>query len=212
MVRRLDATTGADDGAAADLAAAVFLDEVGGTSGPLFGLLLQDVAAAVHEDADVVAAVAVGLLAGLAAVQRVGEAEPGDRTLVDALHAAVPGLDAADLAEATRAAVTATAATSRLVARMGRASLRRRARPRRPRPRLRRRLPAALGPRRGRRPRGRPRHGVRASSPAARPDPARSRATFSWLAHRSMGVHTPRTVREPTSRGSRPRTAGGDDA
>ncbi|GAB3683535.1 dihydroxyacetone kinase subunit DhaL [Angustibacter aerolatus] len=122
VVRRLDATTGADDGAAADLAAAVFLDEVGGTSGPLFGLLLQDVAAAVHEDADVVAAVAVGLLAGLAAVQRVGEAERGDRADVDALHAAMPGLDAADLAEATRAAETTTAATYRVVARIGRAS------------------------------------------------------------------------------------------
>ncbi|WP_146058802.1 DAK2 domain-containing protein, partial [Streptomyces sp. FM008] len=48
-LRRLDQLPGGDTDPAAPLeaAATAFLDEVGGTSGPLFGLLLQSLAAAV---------------------------------------------------------------------------------------------------------------------------------------------------------------------
>jgi phosphoenolpyruvate---glycerone phosphotransferase subunit DhaL len=100
----------------------VFLDEVGGTSGPLFGLLFTELAHAVADDRE--GGWATGAAAGLAAIQRVGEAQVGDRTLVDALAPAVTALqaDPADLAGAARAAVEGARDTAELQARMGRAS------------------------------------------------------------------------------------------
>ncbi|MFJ9624654.1 DAK2 domain-containing protein [Streptomyces sp. NPDC101181] len=106
------------------VAAAVFLDEVGGTSGPLLGLLFQELARAhaAHPD-DGQNAWRTGIREGLAAIQRVGEAEPGDRTLVDALAPARDALEAGatprGVAEAALAGAHATAA---LRARRGRAS------------------------------------------------------------------------------------------
>ena len=91
----------------------VFLDEVGGTSGPLFGLLFTEIA---HADD-----VAAGAAAGLAAIQRVGEAQVGDRTLVDALAPAVDAL-ATGYQAAAKAAADGAARTAELRARMGRAS------------------------------------------------------------------------------------------
>jgi phosphoenolpyruvate---glycerone phosphotransferase subunit DhaL len=100
----------------------VFLDEVGGTSGPLFGLLFSELARAVAADPE--GGWASGAAAGLAAIQRVGEARVGDRTLVDALAPAVTALqaDPADLPGAARAAVDGARGTAALQARMGRAS------------------------------------------------------------------------------------------
>ncbi len=72
-------------------AATAFLDEVGGTSGPLFGLVLQELAVAVGPGLTA-ATLATGVTEGLAAVQRVGEAQPGDKTLVDALDPAARAL------------------------------------------------------------------------------------------------------------------------
>ncbi|RII11799.1 PTS-dependent dihydroxyacetone kinase, ADP-binding subunit DhaL [Streptomyces sp. YIM 130001] len=102
------------------VAAAVFLDRVGGTSGPLIGLLFQELTRALSAAEDDWAG---GVREGLAAVQRVGEAEPGDRTMVDAL---VPARDAlaagrsyADVAEAAIAGAVGTAA---IRARRGRAA------------------------------------------------------------------------------------------
>jgi dihydroxyacetone kinase-like protein len=107
---------------ALDTAAQVFLDEVGGTSGPLIGLLLHAVSRAL--DGGVASdAWAQGVRDGLAAIQRVGEAEPGDRTMVDALVPAAEALEAGDDAEAVAAAALAGArATAELRARRGRAS------------------------------------------------------------------------------------------
>ncbi len=115
-----------------ELAATAFLDDVGGTSGPLFGLLLVELANAVAKEGEVltVPGLAVGAAAGLAAIQRVGEARPGDKTLVDALAPAVgelrrygPGArpDQA-LAAAADAAWEGVRRTARLRARRGRAS------------------------------------------------------------------------------------------
>ncbi|MCE7083108.1 dihydroxyacetone kinase subunit DhaL [Streptomyces sp. ST2-7A] len=110
--------------------AGVFLDEVGGTSGPLFGLVFQELAAAARTAGPVLtgAAVADGLEAGLAAVRRVGEAEPGDKTMVDALLPALIEVRRAGSLPADRAlAVAALGArrgvseTARLRARRGRA-------------------------------------------------------------------------------------------
>ncbi|CAL9329310.1 DAK2 domain-containing protein [Streptomyces sp. enrichment culture] len=105
------------------VAAAVFLDEVGGTSGPLIGLLFQELARAHAAHADGQDAWYTGVSEGLAAIQRVGAAEPGDRTLVDAL---VPARDAlaggADARAAAMAALDGAQATAALRARRGRAS------------------------------------------------------------------------------------------
>ncbi|CAM5349981.1 hypothetical protein SANTM175S_05531 [Streptomyces antimycoticus] len=77
-----------------DAAARVFLDDVGGTSGPLFGLLFQELADALGMAAarPGTAALALGTAAGAAAIQRVGEAEVGDKTMVDALVPAARAL------------------------------------------------------------------------------------------------------------------------
>lgn len=119
----------ASDAAVLHVTASVFLDHVGGTSGPLFGLLFQELAAAV-DDAGALspAALATGAAAGLAAIQRVGEAEVGDKTLVDALAPAVDALRAADgsvtdaLRAAGEAAATGARDTTQARARRGRAS------------------------------------------------------------------------------------------
>lgn len=113
-------------------AADVFLDEVGGTSGPLFGLLLQEIAVAVAETGPVLdtSTLALGVGSGLAAIQRVGEAAVGDKTLVDALEPAGAALKACSpatgaqdaLLAAADAAWEGVAATARLRARRGRAS------------------------------------------------------------------------------------------
>lgn len=100
----------------------VFLDEVGGTSGPLIGLLFQELARA-HAAAPGQDAWPTGIHEGLAAIQRVGEAEPGDRTMVDAL---VPARDAlrsgAGTRETAQAALGGARSTAALRARRGRAS------------------------------------------------------------------------------------------
>lgn len=104
-------------------AAKVFLDDVGGTSGPLFGLLFQELAIA-EEQADSLAdTFCQGLAPGLAAIQRVGGAAPGDRTLVDALYPAVQAISSSgSLSEAASAATEGARRTANLVARRGRAS------------------------------------------------------------------------------------------
>ena len=105
---------------------------VGGASGPLYGtffLRIGTTAGAVGELDG--AALSAALRAGLAGVIQRGNAEPGDKTMVDALTPALDALDARlaagdDLATAARAAADAAAkgrdATEPLVARKGRAS------------------------------------------------------------------------------------------
>nr|WP_235032021.1 dihydroxyacetone kinase subunit DhaL [Actinacidiphila yanglinensis] len=134
-VRRLDLPVGPPAPARSlEAAASAFLDEVGGTSGPLFGLLLQEIATAVAaaRDGAPATALAAGTGNGLAAIQRVGEAAVGDKTLVDALAPAssrldaqaraVPGDAGAALACAASAAWGGVRRTARLTARRGRAS------------------------------------------------------------------------------------------
>ncbi|WP_432012320.1 dihydroxyacetone kinase subunit DhaL [Streptomyces cucumeris] len=137
--RALDALTAVPrsdgDGPAAPLAAAarVFLDDVGGTSGPLFGLLFQELADALYDASPALpatAALATGTAAGVAAIQRVGEADVGDKTMVDALVPAAKALaecpptadPAAALHLAAVAAHRGALSTSGLRARRGRAS------------------------------------------------------------------------------------------
>lgn len=92
--------------------AGAFLDEVGGSSGPLFGLVLSELARAERRGD--------GVRRGLEAVQRAGGARPGDRTMLDAL---APAAEHEDLdAAAVRAAVEGAEATKDLRGRRGRAS------------------------------------------------------------------------------------------
>ncbi|WP_146104041.1 dihydroxyacetone kinase family protein [Nonomuraea solani] len=119
VIAELD--SGGSSGDGFDVAGRVFLDEVGGTSGPLFGLLFTELAG--RGDGDQQVRWARGAAAGLAAIQRVGEAEVGDRTLVDALAPAVAELErGTGFAAAARAAAEGAQGTAGLRARRGRAS------------------------------------------------------------------------------------------
>jgi dihydroxyacetone kinase-like protein len=110
----------------------VFLDDVGGTSGPLFGLLFHAINEATaaesrQENPDkALALIADGFANGLNAIQRVGEAEVGDRTLVDALAPAVAQLKvstaSANFYQVVSAALGGAKGTSELLARRGRSS------------------------------------------------------------------------------------------
>jgi phosphoenolpyruvate---glycerone phosphotransferase subunit DhaL len=105
---------------------------VGGASGPLYGTLLLRMGKAIG-DQDTATASQLGeaLRAGLDGVVARGKAEPGDKTMIDALAPAVSAYEMAvesgdDAATAMAAASTAAAAgrdaTEPLVARKGRAS------------------------------------------------------------------------------------------
>lgn len=108
------------------------ISTVGGASGPLYGTAFREVAKALGDadpaaDADFAAA----LHAGLAGIVRLGKAETGDKTMVDAWTPALAAFDAAvaggsSLADAAAAAAKAAAdgaeATIPLQARKGRAS------------------------------------------------------------------------------------------
>jgi dihydroxyacetone kinase len=96
-----------------------FLDHVGGSSGPLYGLLFQNLRTALSGGSGV-DAVRSGLRSALAAVQRVGGAQPGDRTMADTLHAAAASTGGAG--DLVRAAVEGAAATADMLPRRGRAS------------------------------------------------------------------------------------------
>jgi len=108
------------------------LSDIGGSMGPLYGTFFTDMAEAL-DDTDALDAphFAAMLKAGLAAVQGLGEAKPGDKTLVDVLVPARDAFDAAQgegkgLAEsllAMKAAAEAgLEATRTMVAKVGRAS------------------------------------------------------------------------------------------
>lgn len=106
-------------------------DRAGGTSGALWGLALRSWSAALDDAAAVTAeATAAGARAALAAISRVGKAEIGDKTLVDALAPFVATLSEAvstgrpleeAWAMAATAAERAAAATAALRPRLGRA-------------------------------------------------------------------------------------------
>ncbi|MEV4135284.1 dihydroxyacetone kinase subunit DhaL [Dactylosporangium sp. NPDC049742] len=104
------------------------VSKVGGASGPLYGSLFRALGKTLSDDSSVTA-FGAGLRAGLDAIVRLGKAEPGDKTMVDALTPAIAAFEAATpsgLAAAATAAATAAAdgaaATTPLQARKGRAS------------------------------------------------------------------------------------------
>jgi len=114
------------------LAGKTLVSTVGGASGPLWGSALRRGGRALGDAAELDGPALVEVLtAALAAVQELGAAVPGDKTMVDALGPAVEalrerveagaGLDSA-LAAAAEAADAGARATTPMQARKGRAS------------------------------------------------------------------------------------------
>jgi dihydroxyacetone kinase-like protein len=107
------------------------VSKVGGASGPLYGTLFLRMAGALGDGPVDGAGFARALRAGLDGVVARGKAEPGDKTMLDALVPACDALDAAladgrpldaALQAAAEAARAGRDATVPLVARKGRAS------------------------------------------------------------------------------------------
>ena len=107
----------ADPAALLKKTGATLVSKVGGASGPLYGTLFLRMAGAAD------GGFAPALRAGYEGVLARGKAEPGDKTMVDALGPACDVLDAGgSIAEAAQAAADGRDATVPLVARKGRAS------------------------------------------------------------------------------------------
>jgi dihydroxyacetone kinase-like protein len=129
-VEKLDGQEGQDIGATLKAVGMALVSSVGGAAGPLYGtLFLQMGTSAAGQESLDVAGWTAALEAGLKGVQSRGKAEPGDKTMVDALVPAVEALrDATDEDEAEALKRSADAAregmeaTIPLEARKGRAS------------------------------------------------------------------------------------------
>jgi phosphoenolpyruvate---glycerone phosphotransferase subunit DhaL len=132
VVGKLDGTPPDDIGALLKLVGMTLVSTVGGAAGPLYGTLFLQMGTAAGQKPGLTAAEwATALEAGVRSVQARGKAEPGDKTMVDALLPAVAalqqgvaaGLPAAEaLRRAAEAAEQGMRATVPLVARKGRAS------------------------------------------------------------------------------------------
>ena len=131
-VEKLDATEGDDIGALLKTVGMTLVSSVGGAAGPLYGTLFLEMgkASAGQEELDL-AGWTAALEAGAKGVQARGKAEPGDKTMVDALLPALDALraaadDGAALGDALRrsagAASEGMSATTEMEARRGRAS------------------------------------------------------------------------------------------
>jgi phosphoenolpyruvate---glycerone phosphotransferase subunit DhaL len=129
-VEKLDGTEGEDIGALLKAVGMALVSSVGGAAGPLYGTLFlqMGMASAGREELDL-AGWTAAMEAGVKGVQTRGKAEPGDKTMVDALVPALEALRAAEgsgLADALRrsadAAEEGMRATIPLEARRGRAS------------------------------------------------------------------------------------------
>jgi dihydroxyacetone kinase-like protein len=127
-LERLDGADQPDAGAVLKTVAMALVSSVGGAAGPLYGTLFLQMGGALSGREEVDLGGYVGAWRkGLEGVQMRGKAEPGDKTMVDALVPAVEAMEqASDLDGALRAAVEAAEqgmlATIPLVARKGRAS------------------------------------------------------------------------------------------
>ncbi|GAB2705711.1 dihydroxyacetone kinase subunit DhaL [Kitasatospora kifunensis] len=112
-------------------AGSTLISKVGGASGPLYGSALRVAGAALPAPTADLTALAEALRAGLGAVQKLGGAAVGDKTMIDAFEPAVAALERAafdgfTLREASALAAEAAEAGARatipLQARKGRAS------------------------------------------------------------------------------------------
>ncbi|WP_369179068.1 dihydroxyacetone kinase subunit DhaL [Streptomyces mutabilis] len=109
-------------GSVLTLAGRQLISTVGGASGPLYGTLLRRTGKALGDAAEVSPEqLADALRTGVEAVRTLGGAQPGDKTMIDAL---VPAVDALgdSFAAARAAAQEGAEATTPMQARKGRAS------------------------------------------------------------------------------------------
>jgi len=129
---KLGETAPASPGAVLGLVGRTLISTVGGASGPLYGTVFREMAKSLG-DADEVSAeqLVAALRAGLDGVRRLGAANEGDKTMVDAFTPAVTAFDesartghpiAAAAKSAAHAAEEGARATVPLEARKGRAS------------------------------------------------------------------------------------------
>jgi dihydroxyacetone kinase-like protein len=127
-VEKLEATEGDDIGALLKAVGMALVSSVGGAAGPLYGTLFLQMGTATAGQSELdLDGWTAALEAGVKGVQSRGKAEPGDKTMLDALLPAVAALkDDGDLADALRRSADAAAegmrATIPLEARKGRAS------------------------------------------------------------------------------------------
>jgi dihydroxyacetone kinase-like protein len=132
VVAKLSGLSNRDIGAACKTVGMTLVSTVGGASGPLYGtFFLQFGTATVGREAMGLGELVAALDAGIAGIQRIGKAEPGDKTMLDTLlpardalrEAAADGASLPDaLARTVAAAEQGMLATIPLVARKGRAS------------------------------------------------------------------------------------------
>ena len=127
-LEKLGASEQADAGAVLKTVAMALVSSVGGAAGPLYGTLLLQMGNAMAGSDDVdLEGYAAAWRKGVEGVQARGKAEPGDKTMVDALLPALAALEqASDLDSGVREAAGAAQRGMRdtipLVARKGRAS------------------------------------------------------------------------------------------
>ncbi|HEX6487735.1 MAG TPA: dihydroxyacetone kinase subunit DhaL [Candidatus Dormibacteraeota bacterium] len=132
VVQALDGEVGAPPGRLLSLAGKTLVSTVGGASGPLWGSALRSAGRTLGDASSFEGPALVALLeAALAAIKDLGQAEVGDKTMVDALEPAVAALRESlaaghdltpSLAVAAAAAEAGMHATTPMQARKGRAS------------------------------------------------------------------------------------------
>ena len=117
---------------ALDTLGTLLMTEIGGSMGPLYGVMFTEFAEKLKGKADIDAAAFSQMLhAGLEGIQSIGSAKVGDKTLLDTLIPAIEAFDAANgsgssFADALAALIDAAEkgrdSTINLVAKIGRAS------------------------------------------------------------------------------------------
>lgn len=132
VMEKLDGAAGEDVGGLLKTVGMTLVSKVGGAGGPLYGTLFMQMGAATAGKSELsIEDWAKAVDAGLKGVQARGKAEPGDKTMIDALTPAAEALSKAvgedaslddALNSATRAAEDGMKATIPLIARKGRAS------------------------------------------------------------------------------------------
>lgn len=132
VIEKLDGVTGDDIGGLLKTVGMTLVSKVGGAGGPLYGTLFMQMGAATAGKSELsIDDWAKAVDTGLKGVQARGKADPGDKTMIDALGPAAESLSQAAagdspldeaLSSAARAAEEGMKATIPLVARKGRAS------------------------------------------------------------------------------------------
>jgi phosphoenolpyruvate---glycerone phosphotransferase subunit DhaL len=132
VIERMEGGSGDDIGASLKAVGMALVSSVGGAAGPLYGTLFLQMGQATAGRTELdLAGFTEALEAGVEGVRKRGKAEPGDKTMIDALLPAIDALRAAAadgageadaLERAAEAAREGMEATVPMVARKGRAS------------------------------------------------------------------------------------------